>query len=100
MARAKKVSELTALTTPANTDLLLIVSDPDGAAESKKITIGNLFGHVSSDVVLTGKLVLPNTAPPTTTTSTGTKGEIRFDGGYVYICTATNTWRRSLLETW
>jgi hypothetical protein len=25
---------------------------------------------------------------------------VRYDASYVYICTATNTWKRSALTTW
>lgn len=37
---------------------------------------------------------------PTTATATGTKGDIRIDNDYVYICVNTNTWKRSALTTW
>jgi len=40
-----------------------------------------------------------NTAPATAS-STGTLGEIRIDASYIYICTATNTWKRSQIATW
>jgi hypothetical protein len=39
-----------------------------------------------------------NTAP-STSTSTGTLGEIRITAGYIYVCTATNTWVRAALVT-
>jgi hypothetical protein len=39
-------------------------------------------------------------APPSTSTSAGTAGEIAYDSQYVYICVATNTWRRAALSTW
>jgi hypothetical protein len=32
--------------------------------------------------------------------STGTVGELRYDANYLYICTATNTWRRTAWETY
>ena len=31
---------------------------------------------------------------------TGTVGEICWDSSYVYVCVATNTWKRTLLLTW
>jgi hypothetical protein len=31
---------------------------------------------------------------PTSSTATGTAGEIRYDANYVYICVATDTWQR------
>jgi hypothetical protein len=45
------------------------------------------------------KLAALNTAPASAT-ATGVVGEIRIDASYIYICTATNTWKRSALTTW
>ncbi len=44
----KKVTQLTALTAPANTDLLLIIDDPSGSPVSKKITVEDLLGKTST----------------------------------------------------
>jgi len=44
------------------------------------------------------KLSALNTAPATSS-STGTLGEIRFTSGYIYLCTATNTWVRAALSS-
>jgi len=43
---------------------------------------------------------IATSAAPATASSTGTAGEIRYDSGYVYICVATNTWKRAALTTW
>jgi hypothetical protein len=45
------------------------------------------------------KLSALNTAPASAT-ATGTLGEIRITSGYIYVCTATNTWVRAALTTW
>ena len=37
---------------------------------------------------------------PSSNTDTGTAGDIAWDSNYVYICTATNTWKRLALSTW
>ena len=37
---------------------------------------------------------------PATSTSTGTKGVIKWDANYIYVCVATNTWRRVAIGTW
>jgi len=42
----KKVSELTTLNTASGDDLLLVVNDPSGTPDSRKITVNNLFGNV------------------------------------------------------
>lgn len=33
-------------------------------------------------------------------TATGSAGEIAWDDNYIYICVATNTWKRAALSTW
>ena len=37
---------------------------------------------------------------PSTATSTGTTGQVTWDSGYVYVCVATNTWKRATLNSW
>lgn len=47
----------------------------------------------------------PATAPalasvPASATATGTIGQISFDANYLYVCVATNTWKRVAIATW
>ena len=37
---------------------------------------------------------------PASATATGTQGQIAWDANYIYVCTATNTWKRVALATW
>ena len=37
---------------------------------------------------------------PASAAATGATGEICWDADYIYVCTATNTWKRSALSTW
>jgi hypothetical protein len=39
-------------------------------------------------------------AAPASAAATGTAGDIRYDADYIYICTATNTWKRAAITTW
>lgn len=39
-------------------------------------------------------------AAPAAANSTGTAGQVAVDSGYIYICTATNTWKRVAIATW
>lgn len=39
-------------------------------------------------------------AAPSSATDTGVKGDIRIDDNYIYLCVATNIWKRSPLSTW
>jgi hypothetical protein len=38
--------------------------------------------------------------PPATASATGKKGNFTWDSGYLYICVATDTWKRAALSTW
>jgi hypothetical protein len=38
-------------------------------------------------------------APPATSSSSGTAGQIAFDGTHIYVCVAANTWTRAALGT-
>lgn len=40
------------------------------------------------------------TKTPASASATGTAGEVAWDASYVYICTATNTWKRVAITTW
>lgn len=37
---------------------------------------------------------------PSGSSDTGTIGEVRFTTTYIYVCTATDTWKRTALTTW
>ncbi len=37
---------------------------------------------------------------PASSNAAGSAGEIAVDANYVYVCTATNTWKRATLATW
>jgi len=65
-----------------------LIINPDGS--------GIMAGAVTSTQF---KLSALNTAPANAS-DTGTLGEIRIVDGYIYICTATNTWKRVAVATW
>jgi len=88
--RAKKISELTALAAPAAEDLMVIVDDPSGTPTTKYVTVGNLFGNSSANVVIYN-------ATPANSTITVKKGTLMFDTSYLYIATANNTLKRIAL---
>lgn len=60
------IQGLTALTTPAREDLLVVVDDPSGTPITKKLTIANLATLAISDVVVQVKTVGSGTYTPTT----------------------------------
>jgi len=40
------------------------------------------------------------TSTPASASATGTVGTIAWDTGYIYVCTATDTWERVAIATW
>lgn len=61
------------------------------------------FGATSgSRVSIKSPLVLnlELTTAPANASATGTAGDIKWDSSYIYICTATNTWKRVAIATW
>jgi len=61
--------------------------------------------ELKSDLTVDGKAVIGdfNLGGPRTVTGSsdvGTVGDIRWDSDYVYVCVATDTWKRATLSTW
>ena len=83
------------------------IVDPTAAAEDGKIdlkvmaagTLTSQAAITSANVTLGVRPVLP-THTPASATATGTAGEVAWDANYIYICTATNTWKRVAISTW
>jgi hypothetical protein len=46
-----------------------------------------------------GSLIVP-TQTPASAAAAGTAGTITWDANYIYVCTATNTWKRVAIATW
>ena len=89
--KAKKISELTALTSISGGDLLVIVDDPTGTPVTKKVTVANLLGNSSANVVI-------QNVTPSNGTITVTKGTIMFDSSFIYIATANNVIKKVALS--
>lgn len=45
-------------------------------------------------------IILQTAKTPASASETCTTGTIAWDTGYMYVCTATDTWKRSALSTW
>jgi hypothetical protein len=73
--------------TNANTVSTLVFRDASGDFSAGAVTATQF------------KLSALNTAPASAG-ATGTLGEIRIVDGYIYVCTATNTWKRAAIVTW
>ena len=54
----------------------------------------------SGDFVFNNGNVIIETKTPSSSSDTGTTGTVCWDADYVYVCTATNTWKRAGLSSW
>jgi hypothetical protein len=121
-----KITDLTELAAKPATDDILAIVDVTGTDTTKKITVANLFksdlvgdvtGNVTGNVsgsaatvtaaaqtAITSLGTLTSlklaTSTPASASATGTMGTIAWDTGYIYVCTATNTWERVAIATW
>jgi len=81
--------------------------------DSNCIVIGNGVVGLGSNTTVIGnatttvtglrgniRLVSGMATAPASATATGTLGDIRVTAGFIYVCTATNTWVRTALTTW
>jgi hypothetical protein len=67
--------------------------------ESEFTTVVFLTGNqtISGTKTFAAPVVLASGTEPTTMGDTGTSGELRWADDYLYLCVATNTWKRSAL---
>jgi hypothetical protein len=83
------------LNAPTTTDGTLVFQ----TSSVDRLTLSATTSTFSTSVTSTQfNLSALNTAPATSS-STGTLGEIRIDADHIYICTATNTWKRVAIST-
>jgi hypothetical protein len=76
---------------------LYIANGDDGGAYANTW----LYGDSSYNVHLkNGHLILTNTHTPASASATGTAGQVAWDADYIYICIATDTWKRVAISTW
>ncbi len=61
--------------------------------------IGEAIDIDSQNVTIQGELRI-QAKTPSSASDTGTTGTIAYDSSYLYICTATDTWRRVAHSTW
>lgn len=83
-------------------DILKLVTA--GANRISIIADGKVgFGDITPTALLdvnSDVLRLRTAKTPASATAAGNAGDICWDANYLYVCTATNTWKRTALSTW
>jgi len=77
------------------------------ASASSSMAVGTQSNHplnflVNNSIVggFTSRGINTVTNTPSSASDTGATGTICWDANYIYVCTATNTWKRSAIATW
>jgi hypothetical protein len=66
-----------------------------GAIEINNGTAGTFRDLIIRNLRMASPSMIPETA-----SATGSEGQIAWDADYIYICTATDTWKRVAIATW
>ncbi|NBO36894.1 hypothetical protein EBU91_05115 [bacterium] len=86
--KAKKITELPALTDPSGEDLLVIVDNPNGSSNAtKKVTLTTLFSNTSANVSI-------RKFTPANSSIVVKGGTIFFDDNFLYVATSNNIIKR------
>lgn len=72
----------------------------DGTLIATQNSTTVLNGIDFSSYTFAGAPIIMPLMTPASASATGTAGSIKWDANYVYVCTATNTWKRAALSSW
>jgi hypothetical protein len=83
----------------ANSNALEFISDITAPAVRFSMTPAGAATFAGA-VTIAGTVIHTLSATPASATAAGTVGTMSWDTNYIYICTATNTWKRVAIATW
>ena len=86
---SKKVSELPTASNVASTDRVLVLRSPASNASVRTV----LFSDLSANILISNSV-------PANSSSNGLAGTIRYDSNNIYVCVATNTWKKVAIASW
>jgi hypothetical protein len=72
----------------------------NGTTEHLRVSLSTGAATFAGAVTIAGTVIHTLSATPASASATGTVGTMSWDANYIYICTATNTWKRVALATW
>jgi hypothetical protein len=64
------------------------------------VEINNGTAGTFRDLIVRNLRMSAPTLVPASASATGSEGQIAWDADYIYICTATDTWKRVAIATW
>lgn len=105
---AKKISEFSACNAPTVNNMLVVVGNTSGTANTYKLTIGNLFGNAQANVVVGNNfylsaniVIIRDERSPANSASLGfTSRSLWFDNTHIYCVLANGEIRRVAHASW
>lgn len=76
------------------TDSVVVNWSNSSSTNTVIVAVGDFFN--SSNLI---SIAIPNSSPPANSTAAGVKGTVVWDSGFIYLCVATNTWKRATLAS-
>lgn len=75
---------------------------PDFIYAKSGFNVANGNGTIDSTgkAKFIGGLILPTSGTPASSSAAGIAGTVVWDASYIYVCTTTNTWKRTAIATW
>lgn len=65
------------------------------------LTVGKIKVKTGANLTLDAdRIVIPNSVTPASAAATGVAGTIAWDANFIYVCVATDTWKRIAIITW
>lgn len=88
--------QCTVFKTAINNEDIKASSDGVTTIDNKAMGTCFLYGTCSENEMF----IFGGMHTPTSATDVGVAGMVCFDASYIYVCTATDTWKRVALATW
>lgn len=90
----------TASVTTLSATTLSVSGTINGGALTTYLASPPAIGGTTANTGKFTTLAVTSPVVPTANNSAGTAGTVAWDSGFIYVCVATNTWRRASISSW
>jgi hypothetical protein len=77
-----------------------IMPEADGTRNLGSATYEFATAYLTGLALNANHLNVSTSKTPSSSSAAGTAGDIAWDSSYIYVCVATNTWKRTAISTW
>jgi hypothetical protein len=83
-----------------NVTMMSFYRKTNSAPTGNFLRFNDAVGAPLFSVDINGNLILCSPTVPGSAGDTGATGQVSWDANFIYVCVATNTWKRAALSTW